>query len=131
MRPFAGVDTMRLLVEAMKVTEVNHRVIANNIANVDTPHFNPTRLDFQDTLREIMEGRGRISLRRTQSRHLDMTKHRPDYDRLVTLSKNDANKVDLEEEMTQLTQNTGRYQTYGSLVVKQFDQIKNMLSNLR
>jgi len=130
-KPFAGVDTGRLLVEAMRVAQVNHRIIANNIANVDTPHFNPTRLDFQATLRSAVEGRGRISLRRTQSRHFETTENRPAAARLAFQSKNDYNKVDLDEEIAQLAQNTGRYTTYGSLLVKRFDQIKSMLTNLR
>jgi len=129
--PYAGVDTSRLLIEAMKVAQINHRIIANNIANADTPHFNPTRLDFQATLRSAVEGRGRISLRKTQPRHLDIRKYRPQFERLAFLSKNDYNKVDLDEEVALLSENTGRYTTYGSLLVKRFDQVKNMLTNLR
>ena len=131
MAPYAGVDTSRLLVQAMQVASVNHRIIANNIANVDTPNFNPTHLDFEKTLRATVEGRGRISLRRTQPRHLDARQEHIQFERLAFLSKNDYNKVDLDQEMADLGANTARYTTYGSLLVKRFDQVKNMLSNLR
>ena len=131
MTPYAGVDTTRLLVEAMRVAQINHRVIANNIANVDTPHFNPTRLNFQGTLRSIIEGREIVPLRRTDSRHLDTRKQRPQFERLAFLSKNDYNKVDVDEEMVRLSENTGKYTTYGSLLAKQFDMVKKMLTNLR
>ena len=129
--PFAGVDTTRLLVESMKVARENHRVLANNIANAETPHYNPVELDFQATLRAALGGRGRVSLRRTQPRHFDVQFHRPKFERLAILSKNDYNKVDLDDQMAKLAQNTGRYTTYGSLLVKQFEQIKNMLTQLR
>jgi flagellar basal-body rod protein FlgB len=129
--PFAGVDTTRLLVEAMKVTQENHRILANNIANVDTPNFNPTELDFQATLRNAIEGRGRISLRRTQPQHFERVVHRPEFERLGFLSKNDYNKVDLDDQMAKLAENTGRYTTYASLVIKQFEEVKNMLTALR
>jgi len=128
---YAGVDTTKLLVEAMRVAETNHRILANNIANVDTPHFNPTRLDFQATLKAAVEGRGRIALRKTDPRHLDIHGRDGKSDRLAILSKNDYNKVDLDEEMAALSENTGRYTTYSSLLVKRFDQVKNMLSGLR
>lgn len=131
MQPFAGVDTGRLLIQAMRVAEANHRILANNIANVDTPHFNPTHMDFQKTLRAVLEGRGRVSLRKTHPRHLSLSADRPQFERLAILSKNDYNKVDLDEEMARLSKNTGRYTTYGSLLVKRFDQLKNMLTNLR
>ncbi len=131
MRAYSGIDTGRLLVEAMKTAQINHRIIANNIANADTPHFNPTHLDFQKTLRAAVEGRGRVSLRRTRPRHLDIAQYRPKFDRLAIMSKNDYNKVDLDGEMVRLSDNTGRYTTYAQLLTKRFDQAKNMLNGLR
>jgi flagellar basal-body rod protein FlgB len=128
---FEGVDTTQLLVTAMKVARENHRIIANNISNVDTPNFTPTKLDFQTTLRNTLDGQGRVSLRKTQPQHIERSVSRPEFDHLAFLSKNDYNKVDLEEEMANLDENTGRYTTYGSLVVKQFDMVKNMLTALR
>ncbi|HNR35954.1 MAG TPA: flagellar basal body rod protein FlgB [Candidatus Hydrogenedentes bacterium] len=128
---FEGVDTLRLLVTGMKVARENHRIIANNISNVDTPGFNPTQLDFQTTLRNMLDGEGRVSLRKTQPRHIERSAFRPDFERLAFFSKNDYNKVDLEEEMANLDMNTGRYTIYGSLVVKQFEMAKNLLTTLR
>ena len=131
MIPYAGVNTARLLVEGMKVARENHRILANNLANAETPHFNPVELDFQATLRAAVEGRARISLRKTQPRHFDMMLHRPKFERLAFLSKNDYNKVDLDDQMAKLSENTGRYTIYGSLLVKHFEQVKNMLAQLR
>ena len=131
MTPYAGVDASRLLVDAMKVAKVNHTVLANNIANADTPHYNSVELDFKNTLRAALEGRGRVSLRKTRPRHLEITCHRPEFKRLAFLSKNDYNKVDLDDQLTKMAQNTGRYTTYGSLLVKRYDQVKDMLNALR
>ncbi len=131
MLPYAGVDTALLLRQALRVTEFNHRLIANNIANVETPHYNPVRLDFQATLRAAVEGRGRISLRKTLPRHFDASRDRPQFEGLAFLSKNDYNKVDLDEEMVKLSENTGRYVLYSSLLTKRFQTIKNMLNNIR
>lgn len=115
----------------MNVAQDNHRVIANNIANADTPRYNPVRLDFQATLRNALEGRGRTSLRRTRPQHLEASHFRPSYSRLVTHSKNDLNKVDIDAEMANLSENTGRYNVFGSLLVKQFQVVKNILTNAR
>lgn len=128
---FEGVDTTRLLVTAMKVARENHRIIANNISNVDTPSFTPTKLDFQTTLRNTLDGSGHVSLRKTLPRHIERNVSRPEFDHLAFFSKNDYNKVDLEEEMANLDENSGRYTTYGSLVVKEFGMMKNMLTALR
>lgn len=131
MTPFRGVDTMMVLQRGMKVAGMNHRLIANNIANVDTPNFNPVEMDFQKTLRAALEGRDRIALRRTDPRHLEATRLLTRFDRGIHLAKNDQNKVDLEEEMAKLSENTGRYTTYGSLVRKKYQQYRDLLANIR
>lgn len=129
--PFEGVGTSDLLVAAMKVARDNHRLIANNIANVDTPGYSPVELDFQATLRNAVQGRSGISLRKTHPRHLDAQRLRPDSGAFVGSAKNDQNKVDIDQQIANLTANTGQYTTYGSLLVKQFQMIKTMLANER
>ncbi len=131
MTAFAGVNTSQLLVAGMRLAQDNHRIIANNIANVDTPGYNPVEMDFQSTLRNAVEGRGRISLRRTRPQHLDASRFSIRHTSLVQISKNDYNKVDIEQEIANLAENRGRYNVYGSILVKQFAMVKSMLSNLR
>lgn len=128
---YEGVSSVQLLQEAMRTCVQNHTVIANNIANADTPNFTPSKLDFQGTLNEALEGRGRFSLRKTQARHLDISREIPRFEHIALSSKNDYNKVDLEQEMADLSENTGKYTIYGSLLVKQFKQAKDMLAGLR
>ena len=130
MTSYAGVETSNLLVQAMKVREQNHRFLANNIANVDTPHFTPTELDFEKTLRSMVEGRGGLALRTTRPRHFDHESHRLDFERLAFLSKNDYNKVDLDDQITKLAKNTGEYTTYARLLSKKFEMTKSMLQSL-
>ncbi|NIA14327.1 MAG: flagellar basal body rod protein FlgB [Nitrospiraceae bacterium] len=131
MSALSGIDAGQLLIAGMRVASENHRIIANNIANVDTPNFNPTEMDFQKTLSKLVEGQGRLQLRRTRPRHFDKLATPPQFERLAFLSKNDYNKVDLDDQMVKLSENTGRYTTYGSLLVKRFEQIKSMLQDLR
>lgn len=131
MPPFSGVDTTQLLVTGMKLAQTNHRIIANNIANADTPGYNPASMDFQKTLRGVIKGQGQIALRRTRPEHLEASRFRIHHAGLVQGSKNDYNKVDIEEETAKLAENRGRYNLYGSIIVKQFAQVKAMLANER
>ncbi len=129
---FEGVDTARLLHGAMKVSVTNHTIIANNIANADTPGFNPTQLDFKATLQDVIQGKRSVALRKTHPLHLE---GRPrigaKFERKAVLSKNDFNKVDLEHEMNALNKNSGNYDLYGALLTKRFSQARNMLQQLR
>jgi len=127
---FAGIGVDQVLLGAMRAAELNHRYIANNIANVDTPGYTPTELDFKATLREAIEGRGGFDLRTTQPRHLDFRTDRPQFERIAFLSKNDYNKVDLDDQVAKLSENAGKYTTYASILAKRFEIVKGALSAL-
>ena len=131
MLPYAGIETSGLLTQAMKVAQENHRVIASNIANADTPHYNSMELDFQKTLQSYLGGTGSVALRTTRPAHLEGSMQSVDTQRLAFLSKNDYNKVDLDDQMAKLSENTGKYTTYGSLLVKHFDEVKTIITSLR
>ena len=129
--PFGGADVSRVLVSAMKVAELNHRVIANNIANSDTPHFSPTALDFQRTLKAAVAGGGdHVALRTSRSRHQDRTRVHTELERKSILSKNDYNQVDLEEEVSRLAENRGRYTVYSRLLTKKYQMAGELLDSL-
>ncbi len=130
MGAFAGIDTDQVLLGAMRAAALNHRYIANNIANVDTPGYTPTELDFKATLREAIEGRGGFALRTTQPRHLDFRTDRPQFEGIAFLSKNDYNKVDLDDQMAKLAENTGKYTTYARILAKRFAVLKTTLNAL-
>ena len=130
MTPFAGIDTSILLTKAMQVAQLNHKIIANNIANADTPHFNPTELDFKKTLRIALQGRGGTDLRTGRPRPFSFVRRRPESAKLALLSKNDYNKVDLDDQIAKLSENTGKYIMYANLLRKRFEMTKGMLSGL-
>ena len=131
LQTFAGISSERVLTQALNVAATNHRILANNIANVDTPHFSPTELDFQATLRRELEGRSHVDLRTTRARHIDYRSERPEFERLVFLSKNDYNGVDLDDQMAKLSENRSRYTTYAALLTKRYRSYKSMLDSLR
>ena len=128
---FRGVSTVDMLAGAMRVAQDNHKMISHNIANADTPGYTPGKMDFQGTLRSALEGQGRISLRNTRPRHIQASFFRPEMDSPLMISKNDENRVDLEMEIAELAKNTGKYNLYGSILKKQFQMTKYMLTNTR
>jgi flagellar basal-body rod protein FlgB len=131
MSSYSGISTVQLLSTAMGVAQDNHRIIANNIANADTPGYTSVQMDFQGTLRSALGGRGGISLRNTRPQHLQRLLGSPETTKFSSTSKNDGNKVDLEMEIAALSKNTGNYSVYASILTKQFQMAKNMLTNTR
>lgn len=128
---FAGIDAVQVLQQAMKVAQINHRLIANNIANVETPGYNAVELDFQRTLRNALEKQGRPGLRSGQTGFFESTEVRPEFKPLASTSKNDYNKVDADNELAKLSENTGNFTVYSALLAKRFSLVKDTLNALR
>lgn len=116
----ADSDLESVLTKAISIRALNHKYIANNIANVDTPGFKPQHVSFKDTLIS--------SLRRTgkglEARDVRFQKEPP-------WLKNDKNSVDIDYEMTHLAQNTQDYRLYVTLLAKRFSGFKSMLRSIR
>jgi len=119
---FDGVSAIDVLGASLRLLERNNRFIANNIANVDTPNFRPSHIDFQESLKravsETEAGATGGSLRVViEGNGLE--------------GRNDGNRVDIETEMLKLAENTNKYNIFAGLLTKKFETIKKMLTTLR
>ncbi|MBC7105909.1 MAG: flagellar basal body rod protein FlgB [Firmicutes bacterium] len=103
---------LRLAAAELDAAALRQRVIANNVANVNTPGFKKKAVRFEEFLRRALE-EWRLGLLATDPRHLQP---RPEIaPQVVTPTsatmRADGNNVDLEEEMVALAANTLAYQT--------------------
>jgi len=121
------VDNNYLLEKALDVESTRRRVIADNVANVDVPHFKRREVNFESELNRVIREResmdAKIPSRMTDSRHIpffvprDVESVQPrinlDYS---TTYRNDGNNVDIEKEMVDASKNMMRYNAFvGSL----------------
>jgi len=125
-----GFNSNQVLIGAMKTAEANHRLIANNIANADTPHFAPAEMDFQKTLKAMLDGRSHAALRTSRFRRFGMAHRRTNTDRQSEVSKNDFNMVNLDVELAKMAENRGRYTTYARILSKKFQMRDDVISSL-
>lgn len=99
-----------LLTKLMEVSEVRHRVISQNLANVNTPGYTRLKVDFEDALsREIMDGN--VTNVQIQPAVVE-DKQLP--------RRADGNNVDIDLEIGELQRNAMMYQTYSQLLASQF-----------
>lgn len=124
--------TNYLLERSLDVETTRRRVIANNIANVDVPHFKRSEVNFESELRRVIDDNRRQDNRypaiMTDERHIpfyverNIRDVRPrvnlDYN---TTMRNDGNNVDIEKEIVDASKSQMRYNTY----------ITSISSNLR
>ena len=127
--------TNYLLEKGLDTESLRRKVIANNIANVDVPHFKRSEVNFESELkRAIMdreEKENKLPALMTDERHIpffvprDVTAVRSrinlDYN---TSYRNDGNNVDVEKEMVDAAKNLMRYNAFTTSLNNNFKMLK-------
>jgi flagellar basal-body rod protein FlgB len=127
--------TNYLLEKGLDVESLRRKVIANNIANIDVPHFKRSEVNFESELkRAIMdaeEKENRLPTLMTSGRHIpfyvprDIMSVQPrinlDYN---STYRNDGNNVDVEKEMVDAAKNLMRYNAFVTGMNHNFRMLK-------
>lgn len=95
--------TSDLLAKAMDVCAETHKVIANNIANVDSQQFRASQVDFE----AIFEG-ARQSVVDNDASTLSEQVHAIDPN-MLPVHESEGQTIGLDQSMVQLTENTLRF----------------------
>lgn len=102
--------TTRALESALSGAMLKHRMIASNIANVDTPNYKSKQVSFQTALTEAL-GKKSLKSYRTHPKHI---KFSTEQDGVFTakvhtnpnlIFNHNGNNVDMDYEMAQLAKN--------------------------
>ncbi len=108
-------DSVEKLEDAMTFHRDRHSVLAGNLANLDTPGYQP--LDLERTPPSSAEGG--VALARTDERHLSGATEAGQTTTFTDAGQAagaDGNAVNLEREMAKVAANRVRYSTTGELV---------------
>jgi len=126
------------LIHALELTaqfaEQRHRVLAENVANIDTPDYHTRRLDateFEAALRQALQQAGRSGTERLELRGKAQVSTTPD-GRLVArpavepapnILFHDGRNALLEELMTDVQENALRYSLATRLLRSRFEAL--------
>jgi len=118
---------MSRLEGAIQTSVARQNAISNNIANVDTPYFKRSEVQFESLLRDQMEG-GSLVGRRTNEKHfyIGPSQSTPSMQVIrdqATVMGNNRNNVDMDREMTMQAENQLRYNTF----IQQLNHHINMM----
>jgi flagellar basal-body rod protein FlgB len=125
-----------MLNNTMDVSLLRRNVMANNIANSDTPNFKRTDVNFEAELKRALDSEKTSSFPARLTRENHISFHRPQNWRDVkprrvldylTTAKNNGNNVDPEAEMMGLLQNQLMYQTMSQVVNSEFNKVNLVL----
>ena len=120
-----GGVTSQLVNVALNAALLRHDVIANNIANVNTPDFLPQSVNFEEHLLNFEYERD-VQLDEVLKVQLDELNQAIKNGGLIEQSGN--SKVELDVEMVEMTQNVIRYRALLEGLSKRGDLIKMAIS---
>jgi flagellar basal-body rod protein FlgB len=130
--------TTKLNESMLDVLSLRNRIIANNVANVDTPRYKAQSVVFQEELRKQLsaaEGRN-VALRRTHQKHLPANAAGPSavpykiMEATDTVVNNNLNNVDIDAEMANLAKNQLAYNVIVDRVSGHYKKHKQLLTDL-
>ncbi len=126
-----------LLQRAMDVSVLRRQVIANNIANADTPNFKRSTVNFESALKRALDAeKEKPPLEAFENDPRDLNFSNPpkwqdvaprrvlDY---LSQTNSNGNNVDLEQEMMDAQQNQMQYTIMAQAVSDEFNRINIVL----
>ena len=125
-----GLPLIEMLKTRMHFHQARQKVLAENVANSDTPGFKP-----QDVREPSFDPRGRavggsLGVARTNAAHLTLSAARPGINEINARrfeTSPSGNSVNLEDEMLKVAQNQSDYQLAASLYQKSMQMLKTAI----
>lgn len=115
--------TVSLVRDRLNLNTANQRVIASNLANIDTPGYVAKALKFEGVLRESMEEEV-LKMVRSNGVHSDPGDVN---EAMKTPETEDIGPVDLDQEMVRLSRNSIEYQYMVSMLNRKFAMLKTAM----
>lgn len=122
--------TTNALATSLAMRQLRHSVTASNIANAETPGYHAKKVDFEAALGRALDIDGMRGMSTTSGDHFAVggglsAAVRPDvYENPEGAINNDGNTVDLEKEMSALSENAILYKTALQLINKKMAALK-------
>lgn len=129
---FSNLTLFSAITEKMKWLSAREKVLAENIANVNTPNYQATDLKPLDFTSALSQAGGKLQLASTDGAHLvaPVNGHSA-YGEVKTYDEReiDGNTVSLEDELIKVSQDAENYQLVTSLYKKQIGMLKEAIGH--
>ena len=125
-----------ILQQGLAASWTRNTVIRNNIANVETPGFKASEVEFESLMSQALSGTGFQGVR-THARHIEIGSGNPANvrPRIIknesTSMRMDGNNVDIEAENVKLAQNSIYYNTLLEKMNSEIRRLRTAISEGR
>lgn len=122
---------LNVLQKGLEASSLRQQVLANNVANIDTPNFKRSDVDFQTVLGAALGEKSNIlPLNLTSSRHISGLAEGGGAGIVTdqtTALRNDGNNVDIDKEMSNVAENGLYYNALTSTLSLQLGLLKMVI----
>lgn len=133
--PIDGIfnKTISLLERSLDLRSLNQRVLASNIANMDTPNYKAVELTVAEEMNRKKESNPGLALVRTHVNHLPIIMRAGNSAKLKTAKapdfslRGDGNTVDIDRTMGKLAKNTLLFNAAAQLISDKFKGLKKAI----
>ena len=113
--------TIEMLSVILDFRSERNKVIASNIANIDTPGYKPKELVFKKQLEDFIDNGTEVTMTKTDKRHLsEQSSHT-----FEVINSEEAVKID--NEMEKLAENNLMYNLTVELMARKFKGLDSVL----
>ncbi len=125
--------TFGIMKQSLNADMKRHDLIANNIANVNTPGFKRSDIVFSRTLAEALNGQ-EFQGKKTRAGHVEIGRQEPENVRPSTAlfdntsMRNDDNNVDVDKEMAELAKTQLHFNAMVQGFMGEASKISNVIS---
>lgn len=125
------------LPRAMTAATMRQEVISHNIANVNTPNYRKTAVEFEELLAKEIYGEdteGKLQIIRTRDKHLP-AQHLPIHatptmvEDNTTIMRTDDNNVDIDIEMATLLKNQMYFNALANQMRGHVTKVRNVITS--
>jgi flagellar basal-body rod protein FlgB len=121
--------TIGLLSTMLDYRAQRHKVIASNIANIDTPGYTAKDVVFHRELETSIKGGGRPPLMQRDSRHISLDAVPAKGEDLQVVDS--GKRVDIDQEMGKLAENHLMYNMTVELLARKFRGLNTVLKEVK
>lgn len=121
--------------QGLDASGLRHNVLSNNIANVNTPGFKRSDVNFSQVLTE-QNRRVKLPVTRTHNQHLTSSRSTDSSKLRVvqekgTIMGNDLNNVDIDREMTLILENQLHYLAMTDIINRNLGFLRSAINEGR
>ena len=121
--------TFGALEKAISIAQQRNSYITSNISNVDTPDYKPKDIDFKRELANALETTQTADLEKTDPRHISIKNNGGQT--IEPFEEQDEwngyNWVNIDKEMTKLTENNLTYRSAVEVLLRKISLLKEVI----